>query len=477
MSDPSEPPALRSDGGSDGDADERHVVTAFLRHRGRVLLLRRSDAVGTYRGQWGGVSGFAEGDPDSQVRVEIREETGLEDDDVSLVRSGRPVRFRDDLADGSEREWVVHPYLFEVTVDADEPEIELSEEHDAFAWLPPTEIVAPGFAETETADGDRDGLETVPELWTAYERVAPTVRSIAADDEHGAASLSIRALEVLRDRAGLLVAERDEYGADPDGEREELAELARRLLEARPSMAVLRNRVNRVMAAATETDADAESADGGAPAVLEAALAGVDRALAADAEAAATAGDSIDGAVLTLSRSGTVREALRRGEPARVFVAESRPAREGIAVAEELAADDALECPVTVHTDAAAAHVLASEDVDRVVVGADTIRPDGAVVNKTGTRAVAIAAAREGVPVTVVAATDKVSTREEVNLESGDRAAVYDGEAAVDVLNPTFDVTPADCVTEFATERGALAPDDLESVVEELRGLESWRER
>ncbi|OVE85119.1 NUDIX domain-containing protein [Natronolimnobius baerhuensis] len=461
---------------SAAEGDETHVVTAFCRHRGEVLLLRRSDAVGTYQGLWGGASGFAEGDPGEQVRVEISEETGLEDDALSLVRSGRPVQFEDETLEES-REWVVHPYLFDVTVD--DPEIELSDEHDEFEWVSPT-------AALEGVDPD---IPVVPELWTAYERVAPTVRSITADDDHGAAYLSIRALEVLRDRAGLLVAEREESettesprngdrgtresSVDSDGEREELAELASRLLEARPSMAVLRNRVNRVLAEALESDdEDADDIDAGAPAVLEAAHTGIERALAADDDAAATASELIDGSVLTLSRSGTVFEALRQGEPSRVFVAESRPAREGVAVAEELAADEGLECPVSVHTDAAVAHVLATESVDRVVVGADTIRADGAVVNKTGTRAAAIAAAREGIPVTVVAATDKVSTREELNLESGDRLAVYDGDAAIDVLNPTFDVTPADCVSAFATERGALEADEINSIVEELRGLE-----
>ncbi|MFC4439623.1 MULTISPECIES: NUDIX domain-containing protein [Natrialbaceae] len=451
---------------SNGEGTGTHVVTAFLRNGGKILLLRRSDAVGTYTGQWGGVSGFAEAEPEEQVWTEIREETGLEDD-VSPVRSGRPVEFTDpDL----EREWVVHPSLF----DCGDPDVELSEEHDAFEWVPPTEIIDP--------ESDR---ETVPKLWTAYERVAPTVRSIAADDEHGAASLSIRALEVLRDRAGLLVAERAEseatpsprngergireQGDDPEGERDELAELAGRLLEARPSMAVLRNRVNRAMAEADEYSTD-DAVD--ASAILESTLAGIDRALEADAEAAATAADLIDGPVATLSRSGTVLEALRGGDPTRAFVSESRPAREGVAVAEELADDLA----VTVHTDAAAAHVLASEDVDRVVVGADAIRPDGAVVNKTGTRALAIAAAREGVPVTVVAATDKISTREEVNLESGNRSAVYDGDAAIDVVNPTFDVTPADCVDEVATERGRLESGDVADVAEELRELEAWRD-
>ncbi|NUB89871.1 NUDIX domain-containing protein [Haloterrigena sp. SYSU A121-1] len=484
----SELPGSRRDRDGDESAgdesDAAHVVTAFLRNRGDVLLLRRSDAVGTYRGQWGGVSGFAEGQPDEQVLVEIREETGLEAADVSLVRSGRPVEFEDaDLG----REWVVHPYLF----DCETREIELSEEHDAVEWVAPTAMLdlESGLdAENahETAAGDEID-ETVPELWTAYERVAPTVRSIAADDEHGAASLSIRALEVLRDRAGLLVAERGEAtssprddergtresGADPEGEWDELAELAGRLLEARPSMAVLRNRVNRTMAEAIDAVDGGDAAD--APTLLESALSNVDRALAADEDAAANAGERIDGSVMTLSRSGTVLEAIRSGNPSRVFVAESRPAREGLDVAEALAASADVDCPVAVHTDAAAAHVLSSEGVDRVVVGADTVLPDGAVVNKTGTRGLAIAAAREGVPISVVAATDKVSTREGVNLESGDRSAVYDGEAAVDVLNPTFDVTPADCVDEIVTERGALEAADVGDVVEELRGLETWR--
>ncbi|MGQ3411586.1 NUDIX domain-containing protein [Natrinema sp. LN54] len=443
----SDSPSERDESGDEATAS--HVVTAFLRNRGEVLLLRRSDAVGTYAGQWGGVSGFAEGQPDEQVCVEIREETGLEDDAVSLVRTGRPVEFADpDL----EREWVVHPSLF----DCESREIELSEEHDALEWVSPTETLA----------GVGNDRETVPELWTAYERVAPTVRSLAADDEHGAAYLSVRALEVLRDRAGLLVAERREFGPDPDGERDELAELAGRLLEARPSMAVLRNRVNRTMAGAA-------GADGGAAAVLESALSNVDRALTADEDAAATASERLTGSVATLSRSGTVLEALRAAEPTRVFVAESRPAREGIGVAERLAAT--IDGTVTVHTDAAVAHVLAREDIDRIAVGADTVLPDGSVVNKTGTRSLSVAADREEIPVSVVAATDKVSTREDVNLESGDQTAVYDGDASIDVLNPTFDVTPADCIDEVVTERGALEPEEIDAVAEELRDLEAWQ--
>ncbi|WP_276255705.1 NUDIX domain-containing protein [Halomontanus rarus] len=474
----------------EGSGDETRVVTAFLRNRGEILLLRRSDAVGTYAGRWGGVSGYAEGNPDEQVRVEIREETGLEvAASVAFVRAGRPVRVEDP---DFERTWLVHPYLF----DCEGREVTLSEEHTESRWVSPTAMLGlergfgPGSgdegsesgsgpeADDESGSESESDYETVPDLWTAYERVAPTVRSVAADDEHGAATLSIRALEVLRDRAGLLASERDRAGGDgeladeggderegEDEDRDELAVLARRLLEARPSMAVLRNRVNRTMAGANRRDAEA---------VLESALAGIDRALETDADAAANAGEYATGTVLTLSRSGTVLEALSGSDSLdRVFVAESRPACEGRGVAERLAADGDL--PVTLHTDAAAAHVLAREDIDRVLVGADTVLPDGRVINKTGTRGVAIAAAHEGVPVFVVAAGDKVSPRATVSLESGTGSEVYDGDAPVDVANPTFDVTPAEYVDTVVTEDGPRSTDEIEALAEELRALEEWR--
>lgn len=414
-----------------------HVVTAFARHDGHVLLCRRSDAVGTYTGRWGGVSGYAEGDPDEQVYAELEEEAGFERDAVDLVRAGATVDIHDDDLD---THWVVHPYLF----DVDDRDVDLSEEHDLAEWVHATEILR---------------RDSVPGLWRAYERVAPSVRSVTADDEHGAAALSVRALEVLRDRAGVL---RDE-SADGEAAYAEVADLARRLRRARPSMAVLENRVNRAMAAA---DADAASFE-------TAAMDGINRAVRVDVEAAERAAALVgDRSVLTLSRSGTVLRALADATPTEVFVAESRPAREGVGVAERLLAD----APTTLHTDAAIGHVLATEDVDCVLVGADAVLADGRVVNKTGTRLAAVAAAHEEVPVFVACATDKVRTDEAVNLESGPRSAVYDGSAPLDVTNPTFDVTPPHLVDAVVTERGDLDPSDVRGVADELAELAAWDE-
>ncbi|WP_227352774.1 NUDIX domain-containing protein [Haladaptatus salinisoli] len=418
--------------------DETHVVTCFLRNRGEVLLLRRSDEVGSYSGRWGGVAGHAEDDPDALAREEIEEETGLLDA-CEFVRSGDPFEVVDESLDAR---WVVHPYLFDcasrdATTDWETTEAE---------WVPPTEILR---------------RETVPDLWTSYERVAPSVESVAEDAEHGSAYVSVRALEVLRDRAGALAVRGD--GGDTD--RDELAGLARDLLAARPSMAAPANRVNRALAEAYSSKATF------AEAVERAAADGIERAHRADEEATAAARELVaDATVLTLSRSGTVLGALPAAE--RVFVAESRPAREGVFVAESLAP----ETDATLHTDAAVAHVLATEEVDYVVVGADSVLPNGDAVNKTGTRAAALAANREGVPVFVVAATDKVRTDDDPALESGDPEAVYDGDADVTALNPTFDATPGELVSGYLTERGALGREGVRDVAEELRELAEWAE-
>ena len=415
--------------------DPTHVVTAFARHDGNVLLCQRSEHVGTYTGQWGGISGYAEGDPDEQVFVELQEEAGFDRDAVDVVRAGATVDVHDD---DLGTHWVVHPYL----MDVDDRDVTLSEEHEVAEWVHATEILR---------------RDCVPKLWTAYERVKPSVRSITADDEHGAAALSVRALEVLRDRAGVLRAE----DAADAAAFEEVADLARRLRRARPSMAVLENRVNRAMATADRTAASLETA----------AMDGINRAVRVDVEAGERAAAVVgDRTVLTLSRSGTVRRALAEATPTEVFVAESRPGREGVDVAEGLLAD----APTTLHTDAAIGHVLATEAVDCVLVGADAVLADGRVVNKTGTRLAAVAAAHEDVPFFVACATDKVRTEETVNLESGRRSAVYDGDAPLEVTNPTFDVTPAHLVDAVLTERGEVDPSEVRDVAAELAELAAW---
>lgn len=412
-------------------SDHTAVVTCFLRHEGAVLLLKRAPTRDTYPDRWAGVSGYLEhDDPVETARMEIREEVGLTA--PTLVRAGSAIDV-DDEEHG--RSWRVHPFLF----DVETRDLDLDREHRTAEWVAPTAMLR---------------RPTVPGLWSAYRRVGPTVETIAADTEHGSAAISIHALEALRDRAGEL--------ADGDGTLQAIQSYADRLLEARPSMAALGNRINRVMA-------EAES-----PAAVEAAaITGIERALDADHTAAQNAAERIAGdRALTLSRSGTVLDALRSGADS-VVVAESRPAREGIEIAETLAAAG---LAVTVCTDAAMASVLADTDppIEVVLVGADTVLADGRVVNKTGTRSAALAAIHEDVPVYVVAARDKIATDTTPTIESGPPSAVYDGDADLTAVNPTFDVTPAAHVDGVITEDGLLSTDDIETIATDHRALRNW---
>jgi translation initiation factor 2B subunit (eIF-2B alpha/beta/delta family) len=415
---------------------ETHVVTCFLRNRSEALLLQRSENVGSYTGLWGGVAGHAEGTPDELAHQEITEETGLEDH-VTFVRKGDPFSVEDiDL----DTEWVVHPYLF----DCDSRAVEPNEETVEYDWVSPVEILR---------------RETVPDLWESYERVAPTVESVANDHEHGSDYLSIRALEVLRDTA--VIRDHENTLA-----WDRLSVLAHELCDARPSMTAIANRVNRIM----------YEADGDPDRVLPTAEREIERALTAGEESAAAAANqftnaSMSTSVLTLSRSGTVQETLEQIDLQTVYVAESRPGREGVPVAETLAET----IDVMLFPDAAVAHVLSTQNVDGVLVGADTVQANGSVVNKVGTRGAALAAAHEDVPVYAVAAADKVNPdmNADPDLEPNEKSAVYEGDADLAVLAPTFDVTPADCVTVI-TEKGPQSNADIGEIAEQYREYASW---
>jgi len=130
-----------------------HVVTCFLESDGKILVLLRSQRVGTYRGQWGGVAGFLESaSPLEQAFTEIREETGLLPADIALTKQGKPLPVTDPSLN---RDWVVHPFLFHVL----HPEkIKLDWEHREMKWVLPDELCQ---------------LDAVPGLAAAYGRVAP----------------------------------------------------------------------------------------------------------------------------------------------------------------------------------------------------------------------------------------------------------------------------------------------------------------
>ncbi len=133
---------------------ERKVVTCFLESDGEVLILRRSERVGTYRGSWAGVSGYIEDTPDKQSLIEISEETGLAENDIELIGKGEPLIVEDKELGVR---WVVHPYLFHIR---DRNKIKIDWEHKETRWIKPPDIIH---------------FPTVPMLKKALERVLRSV--------------------------------------------------------------------------------------------------------------------------------------------------------------------------------------------------------------------------------------------------------------------------------------------------------------
>ncbi|MBS7655855.1 NUDIX domain-containing protein [Candidatus Bathyarchaeota archaeon] len=131
--------------------DERKVVTCFLKSGEKILLVKRSRKVGTYRGKWSGISGYLdEENPDKQAFKEIKEEAGLNEGDVELIKKGEALEVLDEA---KKVKWIVYPYLFKVK----QPEkIRLDWENVDMKWINFEEI---------------NFYQTVPKLKEALEKV------------------------------------------------------------------------------------------------------------------------------------------------------------------------------------------------------------------------------------------------------------------------------------------------------------------
>ena len=150
---------------------------------------------------------------------------------------------------------------------------------------------------------------------------------------------------------------------------------------------------------------------------------------------------------------GALRAASEQGRLDHVWVDETRPLLQGARLtAWELGA---LGIPYAVIVDSAAGGLMASGEVDCVLVGADRIAANGDTANKVGTYPLAVLAGHHGLPFYVVAPTSTIDPA----TPSGD-AIVIEERAADEVTadfaarNPAFDVTPAALITAIVTEAG-----------------------
>jgi translation initiation factor 2B subunit (eIF-2B alpha/beta/delta family) len=277
------------------------------------------------------------------------------------------------------------------------------------------------------------------------------VKQIGEDNKSGAAEILRRASEAL---SLLSALEQD----DVEFARSTVAATCAAIVKAQPFMAPLMNLAGAAVRASQATASATEATQAAARAA---------RAFSDDAEQAArdavsrAVGLVVEGAtIMTHSRSSTVLAVLEKadalGRRFGVIVTESRPMLEGRALAESLARRS---ISVTLIADAAIA--VALEKADCVLIGADKITPEN-LINKIGTRILALAARERNVPVYAICDSSKFTSYARSIREAYQRSADELWPAApeaVKIFNTYFEPTPLDYFTAIITEAGCLRPE------------------
>lgn len=174
--------------------------------------------------------------------------------------------------------------------------------------------------------------------------------------------------------------------------------------------------------------------------------------------------------VMTYSYSSTVSELLSRLKPRRAIISEGRPLGEGIRLARELRSAG---IAVTFITEAQMA--LFVQEADAVVVGADTVLPEGDLINKIGTRLLALAARDAEVPFFSATETLKVAAPSAplpFAPEDG-RTREITSVRWLEVRNVYYEATPGRLVSGYITEEGLVKPSKVQPFAR--RADDNWR--
>lgn len=277
----------------------------------------------------------------------------------------------------------------------------------------------------------------------------------------GIRNMSIRGAAEIGRKASLairLFAER-EFAPEDAKYMSKIEKFANDVLTARPTAVTLWSGV-------TGTMKGVEKA-GGSKEILELIRNNSERFIESSHRAIATIAEMgakripRDAVVLTHCNStaaiATILKAHEQGRIKMVYATESRPKLQGQITVRQLAEK---HVPVTIIVDSAVRYHM--KQVDIVVVGADTVASNGAVINKIGTSQIASIAHEMRVPFMVCAETIKFSPQtfkgDLVAIEERDSGEVIDTTRfpGVKVSNPVFDATPADYIDAIVTEVGVI---------------------
>ena len=88
------------------------IVTSFLTHNNKILILKRSQKVKTMKGLWSGISGIIENNemPIERAKIEIFEEVGINQKDITLIKSNKEMCV--ESPQYKNHQWIIFPFFF-----------------------------------------------------------------------------------------------------------------------------------------------------------------------------------------------------------------------------------------------------------------------------------------------------------------------------------------------------------------------------
>ena len=280
------------------------------------------------------------------------------------------------------------------------------------------------------------------------------VREIAEDSTSGAAQLTVKTANTFLKLLGHKPRLRS------------VKKLARLLAEARPSMPSIGNMAFRISRDVEKHVSEGEKVEAAIEVAVRSAVRDYQATLRKVVENASKILRRYS-SVLVHSYSSTAAAAIELAEKVKVYVTESRPGYEGRSLAERLAEKG---FDVTLIVDSAAAYVIDRGLVDAFVTGCDAILDDSSIVNKIGTKMIALAARDGSIPYHVLTDLWKAAVYG-FSFEEHSSEEVYSGDSErVSALNPYFEAVPARLITSFITEEGVLKPGDLVKRIRKLWG-------
>ena len=294
------------------------------------------------------------------------------------------------------------------------------------------------------------------------ERAAKKIETM---EVRGAAKIARVAAEALKDFAS------DYKGSDVEEFKTQMKRAGDRLISTRPTAISLKNAIMIVLKELREND-NLDELKKNIVATAENFITKSEKAIEIIAEIGSKRikdGDTLLTHCNSSAAISTIVKAHKDKKSIKVYATESRPKKQGYITVNQLVKEGV---PTTLIVDSAVRHVMPK--VDLVVVGADTVASNGAVINKIGTSQIALCAHEARVPVMVCAETYKFSHEtlagELVEIEERDVNEIVRPEdfPGVRIFNPVFDATPPEFIDVIVTEEGVISPHAAYDIIKAL---------